>query len=83
MILKFVNDYAWIIITILYLVYIFLLKKSDEYEETYGEPEIVYVDLDGVMADYDKAKEGKTEEEAINRSVNTITAVNVETITST
>ena len=63
MILKFVNDYAWIIITILYLVYIFLLKKSDEYEETYGEPEIVYVDLDGVMADYDKAKEGKTEEE--------------------
>lgn len=27
------------------------------------EKKIVYVDLDGVLADYDKAKEGKTEEE--------------------
>ena len=67
MFVKFLNDYAWFIIPSLFALYMFVSSKANEYEidspDYEEEKEIVYVDLDGVMADYDKAKIGKTEEE--------------------
>ena len=71
MMYKFLNDYSWVIVLVLFLAYILIYDKAESWGKDYEEDEdeedeekqIVYVDLDGVMADYDKAKEGKTEDE--------------------
>ena len=67
--ITFLNNHTIFIVFSLYSLYIIWLgiiairESLNNKVKRKNRKKIIYFDLDGVMADYDKAKEGKTEDE--------------------